>query len=178
MSYKESFAYWLTVDGTEEDRQKVYDLINSDYDLSWILSPQLSEEGYLSDEMLPPKMYEVPECFGCVEEWNEEEQEKILHKIALEVPNATLTLEGECVASRHSNYRFKKQFRGELFQEVYQLSFLPELTEDGFIPFDKRLEPVPKPSLDEVVKEYTEKQKKLSASLSPSLNTPDKTPIR
>lgn len=156
--YREQFAYWLKVEGTEEDIQRVYELLcldkelDSRYDLHCYLVPQEGRR--------PPSEYAVPDNIGSVEEWYEADQEEVLHKIAMAVPNAVLTLQGECVESRHSSFVFKKQFHGNLYQDVYQETYLPELSKEGFVPFENRLGPFEhkRPSLDELLKELNSRK--------------------
>lgn len=132
MAVYEFYFYDLTVTGSIEDQRRVYDLLVNQGD---IIGPQnlLISAG---PEDSPFSLYSCPDEFNGVEEWYEPDQEEVLHKIALQVPNATLILEAQ--NENDSEDAFKKRFHGELYQERRFVAHIPEFTQGGDVLFEKR----------------------------------------
>lgn len=136
MAAYDYYSYYLTVTGSLEDQQKVYDLLVAQGDIigpEEFLMPNGTEEA-------PYSFYSCPENLGSVIEWYELDQEEVLHEIALQVPTAILELEGQ--NEDDTANAFKKRFHGDLFQESRMITHIPEFAENGDRPFLKRYEPI------------------------------------
>ena len=70
--------------------------------------------------------------------WEAEDHEDLLHDLSVKDPDAAFELSGTDL--EYGTDSFVKGFRGELYQECYAETFDPALTEDGWIPFDRRSE--------------------------------------
>ena len=102
MQEKDMFSYWLTVDGTPEEKQAVYKEL---YDRQVIGSHLMRDQ-----EAPLYSRYHIPEAWGTIDEWNEEEIDNLFHDIALKVPGVKLHLEGFNETNKLSGFR--KRFYG------------------------------------------------------------------
>lgn len=131
MAEKDLYSYFLTVDGTDEERAAVHVLLNN-YGV-------LGDKLVATNETPVFSHYEVDERWGAVSEWDEEELNDTLHQIALAVPSATLELQGNNETDRIS--RFVKRFHGDLYQMAGTVTEMQSLREDGDRPYAQRNDP-------------------------------------
>lgn len=135
MTYSDNYNYfyYLTVSGSESDRQKVHEMLKR----SDVLGKYLEARG--ADKKAPTS-YAVSLAYGYVNEWNENQQEELLHKIALTVPNAKIVL--QCETEEMEGSCYEKHFRGDLYQELRQNrpteAHMPPMDVEKFIPFEDR----------------------------------------
>lgn len=137
--YKDdSYSYFLDVFGTEEEQQKVYELLCSQ---SNIIGNYLEPCG---DKDAPFAQYACPEQHGVSYEWTESDHEQLLHSIALQLPNITLELSGQNEDDK--SYGFQKRFHGNLYQEHKLHSIMPPFRAGLDIPFQTRYNTQPNAS--------------------------------
>ena len=137
MDRHDYFSYWLNVEGSREDQEKVYQLLGSIEDKDWG-APVLESflEPYNPDAEFPYASYCVDQDRGTVSMWNEDCMDETLHSIAVQVPNAILEMEVN--DEDDQSYGFKVRYHGDLYQKVYCVTHQPLFRLDGDIPFDQR----------------------------------------
>lgn len=125
---RESYSYWLTVDGTDEDRKAVFTELSKQEDVIGSL--------LVASDIPEFTQYEVPQNVGTVDERSEEEVDRIFHEVALAVPNAVLTL--EAINEDRKLTAYIKRFYSDMYQETRPIITLPPLQEDKAVPFADR----------------------------------------
>ena len=125
---KDSYSYWLNVDGSAEERKAVFAELCTKED---VIGSML-----VATDMPVFSQYQVPDMYGTVEERSEDELDDIFHDVALAVPGATLTL--EAINEDRKITAYIKRFRDDMYQETRPQITIPPLREDGNVPFDLR----------------------------------------
>lgn len=133
MQSPDLYSYFLTVEGNRDDQLKVFELLSSDAEI-------VGPNGYLvpdnSTSEAPYRTYSVPERHGAIYEWDEMEMDLLLHTVAVQVPGAVLTIEGQNEDDKSK--AFEKRFHGDRYQETRMVTTMPPLLDGGDIPFAQR----------------------------------------
>lgn len=137
MDKQDYFSYWLNVEGSREDQEKVYQLLDTIEDKDWG-APVLEEflQPNSADPEHPYASYCVHEDRGTVSMWNQDCMDETLHSIAVQVPNAILEM--EVIDEDDQSYGFMVRYHGDLYQKVYRETHQPPFDPDRNIPFDQR----------------------------------------
>lgn len=137
MDRPDNFSYWLTVEGSREDRDKVYHLLGSLENKAWgvpVLDDFLERDE--PDPLVTYDSYHVDDRLGTVSAWSEDSMDELLHSIAVQVPNAILEMEAS--DEDDQSYGFMVRYHGDLYQKVYRETHQPPFDPDRDIPFDQR----------------------------------------
>lgn len=140
MDRPDNFSYWLTVEGSREDRDKVYHLLGSLENKAWgvpVLDDFLERDE--PDPLVTYDSYHVDNRLGTISAWSEDSMDELLHSIAVQVPNAILEM--EVIDEDDQSYGFHVRYHGDLYQKVYRETHLPPFDPDRNIPFDQRHSP-------------------------------------
>jgi len=133
MHNDDMFSYSLTVTGSPESQEKVFQLLQSEPD---VLDAYLYTSG---PPDAPYHTYKTPEEYLVPKNgWSEYDIERTLHSIAIQVPEATLEIHGEDYDD--PSFAFTKGFKADLFQEVRMSTYMPSLSDFGYVPFHSRNE--------------------------------------
>lgn len=127
----DNYAYWLDVKGTKEEQQEVFDLLSEEGVIGEYLEPDGSEDA-------PYAHYCYPQDVGSGPEWNEEEMGRVLHGIAVKLPDVILEIEGENVDD--GSYGFTKRFHGDMYQESHLSVRMQPLIDGADVPYAQRLD--------------------------------------
>ena len=133
MSDREFYSYELDVKGTPEEQVEVYNLLEDCgvFD-DEILEPCGPKDAPYSHYKCPPDENDRRWTY----EWNETDQETLLHDIAVKVPGATIEIYGDCETDQ--SYGYHKRFHGDMYQESHTVTHIPPLKEGADVPFAER----------------------------------------